>query len=147
MLVDPEDRHWLDDHAWTITKSSNAPYYVQLRVNGRYVQLHRLILEAPAGVIDHRNGNGLDNRRSNLRPATHQQNAFNSAPQRGRRSPFKGVDWHQGRQKWRARIKFNRREVTLGYFGDELDAARAYDEAAGDLFGEFARLNELPGPR
>lgn len=94
---------------------------------------------------DHANGDGLDNRRANLRRATRSQNSLNGSS-RGGSSPFKGVSLKEGR--WRARIKVNYREIYLGRFSTPEEAAKAYDDAARDLAGEFAALNfPRPGER
>lgn len=102
------------------------------------VLLHRYLLGEPPEEVDHCNGDGLDNRRENLRKATHRQNMMNSSSRKGS-SRFKGVSW--GRDCWIAMIRDNYRTVHLGGFAIEEDAARAYDEAARRLHGEFARVN------
>lgn len=89
---------------------------------------------------DHRNGNGLDNRRKNLRPCTHAQNCRNAKP-RSVSSKYKGVGWSRVHNKWRARIRVDGILKSLGVFTEEAQAARAYDRAAAEYFGEFARLN------
>jgi hypothetical protein len=103
----------------------------------RTVLLHTFLTGWPR--VDHRDGNGLNNRRSNLRPATARQNMQNRRIQSNNTSGYKGV----GRQwnRWRATIQIDGRQVHLGTFGDPADAARAYDAAAREHFGEFARLN------
>lgn len=108
--------------------------------------MHRVLLGVsdPRIQVDHINLDTLDNRRSNLRIVTNQQNAFNQAPRRGT-SRFKGVCWHKSVGKWNAQIGHNGRVRSLGVFESEIDAARAYDEAALRLFGEFARTNESMG--
>ena len=88
---------------------------------------------------DHRNGDGLDNRRVNLRPATHAQNMMNRGMPRNNTSGYKGV--YSERGMWLAKLQFNKRGIRLGLFADRLDAARAYDAAAHRYFGEFARPN------
>lgn len=108
--------------------------------------LHRcVVLDCPRGMNrDHKNGNKLDNQRSNLRLATHHQNAVNrKLPTKSAaiHSRFRGVSWHQGRRKWRASITVNRNRYHLGLFSDEREAAIAYNEAVVIHFGEFARLN------
>jgi hypothetical protein len=102
------------------------------------VLLHRHLLGEPPEDVDHRNRDGLDNRRENLRKATAQQNMMNSLS-RGGSSRFKGASWSRG--QWRASIRLNYKTVHLGRFNTEEDAARAYDEAARRLHGEFARVN------
>jgi hypothetical protein len=105
--------------------------------------LHLFILGLPPGVlVDHRNRYGLDNQRGNLRIATGSQNNGNmSKPRHGVTSRFKGVSWDRRRGKWRAVIALNRKSRELGFFTDELDAARAYDAAAREQWGEFAKFN------
>jgi hypothetical protein len=91
-----------------------------------------------AEFVDHVNGNGLDNRRANIRPATRSQNGANRRKTIGE-SKFKGVCRHCG--GWRATIGLNNRKLSLGTFRTEEEAARAYDAAAKEHFGEYARLN------
>jgi HNH endonuclease/AP2 domain len=102
--------------------------------------MHRVILDAPNGVqVDHVDGDGLNNRRSNIRLATQQQNAWNRGPQSINTSGFKGVSWDKRRSKWIATIAFDGRTIALGAFTDKLDAAKAYRDAAPKYHGEFAR--------
>jgi hypothetical protein len=90
---------------------------------------------------DHRNGNGLDNQRSNLRAATAAQNAMNRRIRSDNRSGFKGVTWDRQRHHWKALIYSGGRARHIGYYDIPEDAALAYDAAAIELFGEFARPN------
>jgi len=102
--------------------------------------MHRLILNAPPDLkVDHINGNGLDNRKENLRLATTPQNVRNARLSLRNSSGFKGVK--RKRQKWQASIVFNGKTIRLGVFDAREDAARAYDIAALLLHGEFARVN------
>lgn len=104
------------------------------------IRMHRLILDLPDDVhVDHINGDGCDNRRCNMRRCTQLQNNRNSRHRRDGCSRFKGVE--RASAKWAARISVNRRYFRLGVFINEADAARAYDVAAREHFGEFARLN------
>lgn len=103
---------------------------------------HRVLRPPPLRVIDHRNGDPLDNQRSNLRVATFQQNSWNRAPQRGRSSPYGGVS--KVGNTFYARLKDNGVPHHLGVFSDEQDAALAVDRAATALHGEFVWLN-IPG--
>jgi hypothetical protein len=93
-------------------------------------------------VVDHTNTNSLDNRRANLRLATPSQNSCNSRRDKSNTySRFRGVSFSKRKGKWFAAIRANGKKIWLGYFQTELDAARAYDEAARKYHGEFARLN------
>lgn len=115
--------------------------------------MHRLILGLSTNdrqIVDHRDGDGLNNRRSNLRLATAQQNQWNRPKKRrlsGRNpdSGFKGVWWHRSVNKWAAGIRVENRNIHLGSFVDPKEAARIYDDAARKHFGEFARVN-FPQP-
>lgn len=123
---------------------SHYGYAVRNETNNTgVVYLHRAILEAPDGVdVDHASGDKLDNRRSNIRLCTRVQNLRNKPKRSGKfTSKFKGVSWHSVVGKWRARINVGGRQIVIGYFDDEQNAANAYDAAANQSFGEFARLN------
>jgi len=106
--------------------------------------MHRQIVCAPKHLfVDHINGDGLDNRRENIRLATKRQNSQNMVRKRpNKTSRFKGVSKSQHHNGWRATIKVNGARIHLGYFKDESDAARAYDAAAIEHFGPFAAPNE-----
>jgi hypothetical protein len=112
--------------------------------------LHRMIIDVPGGMmVDHINGNRLDNRRCNLRVCTNRQNCQNQTiARKDNTSGYKGVSYSRRHRKWRAwiaagslRSNGTRKNVSLGYFADAADAARAYDAAARLHFGEFARCN------
>lgn len=112
-------------------------------------RLHRVILDVPDGAtIDHVNGDPLDNRRQNLRVCSNRENSLNAARSARNTSGFKGVSWARRQRRWRACIAAGalredgtRRNLHLGYFLAAADAARAYDAAARQHFGEFARCN------
>ena len=91
--------------------------------------------------VDHQDGDGLNNQRNNLRPATRQQNMRNGFKRAGCSSQFKGVCWAKREAKWVAKIRVNKRLLHLGYFIQEHLAAAAYSDAAKQFFGEFARTN------
>lgn len=104
--------------------------------------MHRFIMECGANQqIDHANGNKLDNRRANLRFATTSQNSANVGKRKDSRNRFKGIHFHRHSGLWQAKIHFNGKRVTIGYFRSDEDAARAYDAKAREVFGEFARTN------
>ncbi len=140
-IVDAEDYHWLSLHRCFASKS-RATYYAYRYGDGTIVSMHREIMRAPKGMVcDHKNHNGLDNRKSNLRLCTNAQNLYNKMPKKGCASKYKGVSLGNDAKTWRARIGFKGRRINLGYFADEIKAALAYDDKAAELFGEFAYLN------
>ena len=107
------------------------------------IYLHRLIMNTPTGMdTDHINGDKLDNRRENLRITTRSQNSMNQKKTRGA-SKYKGVNWHNQRGYWKAEIKLNGKKKHLGVFLSELEAAEAYNLAAIEKFGKFAKINTL----
>jgi hypothetical protein len=132
-------------------KESCGTFYAKRsqRLNGRKkeILMHRQIMQPERGFcIDHRNHIGLDNRRENLRQATHAQNNYNRKKIPGTGSSiYKGVMFHKDHNKFYAGIKINRQKIFLGYFDNEIDAARAYDKAAKLYHKDFASLN-FPAP-
>jgi HNH endonuclease len=141
-LVDDED-NWALSYVWHF-RTDDYTYYVYrtLKLDGKWIkkQLHREILDAPPGVqIDHRNGNGLDNRRENLRLATNTQNSYNARRSRRNTSGIKGVSWNKHNQRWEAYIRANGKRRHLGYYQQLEDAAAARTKAELEYHGEFAR--------
>lgn len=139
-IIDDENAELVASYRWRLM----AGCYAATRpAPSTILYMHRLILDVPLGVqVDHINHNGLDNRRVNLRLATNGQNSANRVLGSDSRSGFKGVSWDAGR--WRARIKVDQQDRHLGRFDIPEAAARAYDRAAREHFGEFAWLN-FPG--
>jgi hypothetical protein len=136
-LVSPADAHHLRDWKWRAQFRAHT-VYVGRRRDTRYVLLHRQILGDAAPKIDHANHNALDNRRDNLRPCSSSQNQSNSRRPLGR-SGFRGVT--RNGKGWRAQIRELGQWHHLGTFATPEQAARAYDAAAIEYFGEFATLN------
>jgi hypothetical protein len=138
-LVDDDDYEWIKERNWT-----TAPNGYVMSTTKKAVPLHRLILKTKKGYItDHIDGNRTNNQKSNLRSCTYTQNARNAKIQEGRTSKYKGVCWVTRDSKWMAYIKINKRLKFLGYFKDEKNAAKAYNDKATKEFGEFARINEI----
>jgi hypothetical protein len=92
-------------------------------------------------VVDHINGNGLDNRMVNLRVCTAAQNSRNRKPRKGSLSGYRGVSFYKNYQKWVAQIMYDGVKYYLGYFSDPKEAALAYDAKARELHGDYARVN------
>lgn len=147
-IVDADDFEALSRFSWSalvLRRNGRTRVYAKRGTTeaGRpvHIYMHRQILGA-TGPVDHRNGNGLDNRKSNLRPATTSLNNANRERPALTLSRFRGVT-PSGRpgKPWRAQIKTGGRNRNLGYFWTEEEAARAWDAAALEAFGEFARLN------
>jgi hypothetical protein len=141
---------WADDaddvrvaaYTWYAKKYRHTFYAESTRLDRRRIYMHRLIVGLDGPDVDHRNGNGLDNRRQNLRLATRQHNAFHMRPRaQNVTSLYRGVYWSSTRQRWIAQIRVNYRAKNLGAFERKEDAALVYDDAARERFGEFVALN------
>lgn len=117
--------------------------YVMLSYQGKKVMLHRLVMGMPNCQIDHINRDRADNRKSNLRLVTNQQNSFNSTTGINNSSGYKGVSWSKAAKAWEARLMLNGRSVYLGLHRTKEEAAARYNEAAAHFFGEYAALNQL----
>jgi len=138
-FVDAADWPKVRGYRWSVHEKKTA-LYAETKSNGTKMRLHKLLVPG-AEQVDHEDGNGLNNRRSNLREATNSRNNANKKKGAGSSSRFKGVNWQKHTQKWRAEIRVNGVNYSLGYFTSEEDAARAYDAAALQHFGEFAKVN------
>lgn len=144
-LIDADDLPLVSGRRWYVIDTGHGGLYAASWDGGRPLYMHSLILPTPVGITpDHINGNGLDNQRSNLRPATKSQQAANSKLRRNNTSGYRGVCWDKSRGKWVVHIDVRRRRLNLGRYDDKDEAARAYDTAARAHFGEFARVN-FPG--
>ncbi len=149
-LVDDEDFEWLSRWKWRCCNCSGGEVkkiYAITNNNSATkrstVRMHRLIFGTTDLFVDHIDGNGLNNQRSNLRPCTNGQNMMNQSKAH-RFYLFKGVGFHKRNKRWHAAIKKDKKSIHLGYFDFSVDAAIAYNEAAKRLFGEFASLNIIP---
>jgi hypothetical protein len=150
-LVSDEDFARFGHLKWHAVRRADGTVYAGRKnpaTKGK-LYLHRAITGARKGLtVDHINGDGLDNRRENLRVCTLRKNLWNTRKARtASTSRFKGVSYESAKGKWKAAIRGqDGKNVTLGRFDDEEDAARAYNEAARRLRGEYARLNLVDGP-
>jgi len=136
--VDAADYEWLSQWQWHMASGG----YAARSVKGRQIFMHREIMQPPEGmVVDHVDGNKANNCRFNLRVCTRRENQGNLPKQRGTRSRFKGVSYNKRRDKYFAQCDFGGQHRWLGFFDDEVEAARAYDHAAVEECGAFARVN------
>lgn len=141
-LVDDADFTWLSHWRWLYVGRGYAGRFRKTPAGNRLVYLHRLLLDAgPDQVVDHINGDRLDNRRANLRLVTPSENQQNRALPAHNTSGYKGVCWHKRIGKWHVRIGLNGDRIHLGYYHNLTTAALVYDAAARHYFGEFAHLN------
>lgn len=137
-LVDDADVPLVTPYSWSVIPAKHTMYAkAWIRGEGRVTYMHILIMGRP--YIDHWDGDGLNNQRANLRPATQSQNLANKRFRPGGTSRFKGV--YRGAHAWIALITVDYRKRHLGCFATEEEAARAYDAAAREAWGEFARPN------
>lgn len=145
-LIDDEDFDLISRFKWTRLICNNGnKIYVQSSTLPR-ICMHRLIMGLPPHplVVDHRNHDGLDNRRSNLRVITKKQNQANRRSVRNSSSKYLGVSWNKKRKKFTAQIGLgNNKVICLGVFDNEIDAAKCYNEKAKIVHGEFANLNVI----
>lgn len=142
-IVDASDVEMLSHWTWRVSEGY-VRAYGGMSADGKvqHVRMHRVIMAPDPGQdVDHINGDGLDNRRANLRLCHRRQNIRNQRKHRNNTSGYKGVFWQRDKGKWRASISKNYRSHHLGYFTGKTEAARAYDSAARELHGEFAQLN------
>ncbi len=148
-LVDDTAFDWLNQWKWYARECGKEKWYAarkkSIKSKQHTIYMHRFVMNAlPVLEIDHVNGNGLDNRIKNLRICQRQSNKWNTSKQKRKTSSkYKGVCWHKINQNWWAYIYFNNNCISLGYYDNETEAAKAYNTKAKELFGEFARLNNV----
>lgn len=135
VIVDDENYEAISKTKWRIDSDGYAR-------GSQSVRMHRLITNAPKGAeVDHINNNKLDNRKANLRICNRQQNQWNKKPQENNTSGYKGVTWNKKDKRYRAQISYNNKMLHIGSFGNAIEAAKAYDKIAKELYGNYAWLN------
>jgi len=148
-LVDDADYKWLSLHKWTLfprkdRRGNPLTPYAYRKEGRKTVLMHRVIVGAKRGqYTDHKNRNGLDNRRANLRICTQRQNNFNRGSKRGSSSQYKGVHWCNRSQRWIAKAHIGGKAYHFYQGTDERKAALAYNAGIKDLHGEFGCVNPL----
>ena len=120
----------------------NNEGYIQGYIEGKNVILSRYIMNYTGELlVDHINNNKLDNRKKNLRLVDSRKNAQNRTSRKGSSSQYVGVSWHKRIKKWGVSMKTKNKTLHLGYFTNEIEAAKARDKATFDHFGIFGNLN------
>lgn len=141
MLVDDEDYPLLNRFNWWAFKSRYT-YYAQARIGGKMVLVHRLIMPARKNqIIDHKDNNGLNNQKNNLRVCSFSQNNQNSKNREHNTSGFRGVHYNRRDKMYYCRIGNKGKRLFVGCFKDSTEAAKAYDVKAKELHGQFCKLN------
>lgn len=147
-IVDDKDYEWLNQWKWHVQPSKNTDYVVRTEwVTPKKcicIRMHRLIMGVSGKVlIDHEDGDGLNNQRTNLRKADSVKNGANRRSAKNSSSKYLGVHFCKTRQKWVSQIQHKGKGKHLGIFNDEIKAAISYNHAALELHGEFANLNQV----
>lgn len=142
-VVDAADYEALSAFKWHASdRRANGSAYARAKINNKLVYMHRWLLAAPVGAeVDHINRDKLDNRRANLRVCAPEENRRNVGLTCANTVGFKGVRWVRTGRKWGASIYLDKKHVFLGVYATKEEAARAYDGAAREFWGEFAYLN------
>jgi hypothetical protein len=151
VLLDNSDLKLVSGYNWWLSKSSYSnTFYAAtwIKINNKRIALsmHRLFLNLKNSnkkKVNHINGNGLDNRRKNIRECTHEERQANQHIPKNNQSGYKGVYWKQKNGMWCAQIGLHNKHLYLGLFDSPINAAIAYNEAAKKYFGEFAKLNNV----
>lgn len=141
-LIDIEDIPKLETYSWTVKPCGHDLYYAHTTRGASTLSMHRLIMGYPANIIDHVNGNCLDNRKINLREVSYSENRRNSAKQTNTKCRYRGVyERKDYKGKYRAQIRYDGKIINIGTFKCPIEAARAYDKYALEAYGKFATTN------
>ena len=140
-LVDDEDFEKLSKYRWNFSSSGG---YAERRVANKVIRMHTFLIGVPKGMmVDHKNCNGLDNRKKNLRVCSKSQNMMNRGKTKTNKSGYKGDYFEEFTNRWKAQIKIGNRNTNLGRFDSAKEAAVAYNKACKIYHGEFANLNKI----
>lgn len=148
-IINSDDWDLIKTHKWFAYKNGNN-FYAATQIpigkrKQRMLGMHRVIIGShdKKYVVDHIDGNGLNNTRENLRLCKPQENSKNSSIRKTNKSGFKGVDFHKGSKKWRAQISSNGKKIHIGYFDTPINAHKAYCEFAKKHHQEFANFGHF----
>ena len=140
-VIDRSDYDLVSKYKWHLQIDTYTSYAAS-KINGKIIKLHRFIMDCPPLLeVDHKNGNGLDNRRCNLRVCTKSQNQLRRQIYRKTSSRYRGVSWCKNNKKWRVQARISGKKFSIGYFHNEIAAAKKYNEIAIKHHGDFAYLN------
>lgn len=146
-LVDEEDYKFLSQWSWSAVPGNSGVWYAKraVKASPKTIAMHReVILAGPCDIVDHIDGNGLNNVRANLRFVTAAESAINTRKAVGKfTSNFKGVSWDSRSKRWRVQIRIDGRKTSIGHFDCEIKAADAYNLAAVKFHGNIAVLNNI----
>jgi hypothetical protein len=143
-IVDEEDFERVNQFNWCAAQIRHTWYAIRYDCTGGKrvrIYMHRFIIDTDAEMVDHHNRNGLHNYKSNLRPCNRAQNVVNSKKLKNCSSIYKGVSKNKTCKTFTSCIYKDKKPISLGNYYDEIEAAKAYDTKAKELYGEFARLN------
>lgn len=141
-IVDDEDYERVSKYKWCAVKTKNFVYAVRSYERHKLIYMHRFILNISDNKdTDHRDGDGLNNRRLNIRASTRSQNNCNRRKPRSNTSGYKGVSWNKKADKWKVTIGLHKQSIHLGMFANLKDASQAYIKVAKKYHGEFARIS------
>lgn len=145
VLVDDEDYKELNKYNWHLRRGPHTFYAIR-NDNHTTVYMHRILTKAKIGqLVDHRDLNGLNNQKYNLRICNQAENIRNGRRRQNNTLGFKGVTFHKKTKKYQARVGYENKRVYLGLFNTPIEAAKIYNRKAIELYGEFARINIIPG--
>jgi hypothetical protein len=146
VIIDDEDAERVLAHSWWVSSSPETDGRVlcfSTEIKRKKIKLHRFIMGDPPGqVVDHWDGNRLNNKKTNLRACSIGENSKNIRMSLSNKSGYRGVSWSKDMEKWRATISLNGKTQHLGYFDDPERASAAYEEAAELFYGDNRRLEE-----